>query len=126
MTDTSRTGEEPEKRRVLHFVTGGFSGATQVAVDLCQAALGSSRVEPLLVLRRKRNTDEARVQALRARGLEVWVVPGWSHLATLIALRRLCLRQRPDVLVAHGFPEHLIGRWAGLWAGVRRLVQVEH
>ena len=24
--------------KVLHFVTGGFSGATQVAIDLCQAA----------------------------------------------------------------------------------------
>ena len=24
--------------RILHFVTGGFSGATQVAIDLCLAA----------------------------------------------------------------------------------------
>lgn len=114
------------KRRVLHFVTGGFSGATQVAVDLCLAALASERIEPLLVFRRKRNTDEARVQALRDRGLSVWVVPGWSHLVTIWALARLCRRLHPDVLVAHGFPEHLIGRHAGLWAGVRKLVQVEH
>jgi len=111
---------------VLHVVTGGFSGATQVAVDLCLAALGSERIEPLLVLRRKRNTDAARVQGLRDRGLRVWIVPGWSHLATLLALRRLCLELQPQVLVAHGFPEHLLGRLAGLWAGVPRLVQVEH
>jgi len=115
-----------ERRRVLHFVTGGFSGATQVAVDLCLSALASERIAPLLVLRRKRNTDEPRVQALRDRGLQVWVVPGWSHLATVLALRRLCRELQPDVLVAHGFPEHLLGRWAGLWAGVGRLVQVEH
>jgi glycosyltransferase involved in cell wall biosynthesis len=116
----------PDKRRVLHFVTGGFSGATQVAIELSLAALGSARIAPLLVLRRKRNTDEARVQALRAQGLEVCLVPGWSHLATIVALWRLCRRWQPQVLVAHGFPEHLLGRWAGLWAGVPRLVQVEH
>ncbi len=114
------------KRRVLHFVTGGFSGATQVAVDLALAELPSELIEPLLVLRKKRNTDPARVQALRERGLRVWVLPGWSHLATIWALRTLCLAQRPDVLVAHGFPEHLLGRWAGLWARVPKLVQVEH
>ena len=114
------------KRRVLHFVTGGFSGATQVAIDLALAELTSEHLEPMLVLRKKRNTDVARVDALRARGLRVWVVPGWSHAATIWALRKRCLEQRPEVLVAHGFPEHLLGRWAGLWAGVARLVQVEH
>lgn len=122
MTSTTPVG----KRRVLHFVTGGFSGATQVALDLALAELPSPHIEPLLVLRKKRNTDPARVQALRERGLRVWVVPGWSHAATMGALRKLCLEQRPDVLVAHGFPEHLLGRWAGLWAGVPKLVQVEH
>lgn len=122
------------RRRVLHFVTGGFSGATQVAVDLALAALQSPHIEPLLVLRRKRNTETARVQALRDQGLQVWVVPGWSHLATVWALARLCRVLRPAVLVAHGFPEHLLGRFAGLWAGlwtglgagVPKLVQVEH
>ncbi len=120
--------EESERRRprVLHFVTGGFSGATQVAVDLATAQQQAGRIEPLLVLRRKRHTKDERVQALRDRGLNVWVVSGWSHLATIIELRRLCLQLRPDVLVAHGFPEHLIGRHAGLWAGVPQLVQVEH
>ena len=111
---------------MLHFVTGGFSGATQVAVDLALAAMTSPHIEPLLVLRRKRNTDAARVQALRDQGLRVWVVPGWSHLATIWALTRLCRALRPAVLVAHGFPEHLLGRFAGLWAGVPRLIQVEH
>ncbi|UXH76669.1 glycosyltransferase [Roseateles amylovorans] len=118
------------RRRVLHFVTGGFSGATQVAIDLCVAQLKSTHIAPVLVLRRKRNTDSeanrARLQALRDLGLAVHVVPGWSHLATIWSLRRLCLNLRPDVLMAHGFPEHLLGRRAGLWARVPKLVQVEH
>ncbi|HEX2011893.1 MAG TPA: glycosyltransferase, partial [Roseateles sp.] len=112
--------------RVLHFVTGGFSGATQVALDLVRAGQASGRSEPLLVLRRKRQTDPRRIEALREQGVPVETVPGWSHLATIAALLRLLRRWRPDVLVAHGFPEHLLGRWAGLAAGVPHLVQVEH
>ena len=46
----------------MHFVTGGFSGATQVAVDLVAAAADSPHVEAILVLRRKSTTEEARVQ----------------------------------------------------------------
>ena len=110
----------------MHFVTGGFSGATQVAVDLCLATRGSDAMEAMLVLRRKRNTDAARVEALRAQGLRVWVVPGWSHAATIFALRQLAMEQRPDVLVAHGFSDHIWGRCAGLWARVPHLIHVEH
>ena len=112
--------------RVLHFVTGGFSGATQVALDLVRAGQASGRSRPLLALRHKRQTDPARIAALRQQGVELTLLPGWSHLATIAALVRLCRRERPDLLVAHGFPEHLLGRWAGLLAGVPHLIHVEH
>jgi len=124
------SGESPTMRpappRVLHFVTGGFSGATQVALDLVRAGMASGRNQPLLVLRHKRQTDPARIEALRAEGLPIEVLPGCSRLLTLFALWSLCRRWRPEVLVAHGFPEHLLGRWAGLYAGVPHLVHVEH
>lgn len=113
--------------RVLHFVTGGFSGgATQVALQLVEAARAGATIEPLLVLRRKRRTQAARIAQLRDRGVPLALVPGWSHLATIVALVRLCRRFRPDVLVAHGFSEHLWGRYAGLLAQVPHLVHVEH
>lgn len=112
--------------RVVHFVTGGFSGATQVAVDLCRAHIASGRFEPWLVLRRKRQTDMARVQALRDEGLNLVLVPGWAHLATLAALWWHLGQVRPALMVAHGFPEHLLGRWAARWARVGVRVQVEH
>ncbi|MBY0410953.1 MAG: glycosyltransferase [Burkholderiaceae bacterium] len=111
--------------RVMHFVTGGFSGATQVAVDLCMAAHHAG-LDVVLVLRRKRTTLPQRVDALRAQGLDVRVVPGWSHPATIWTLRALALEWRPDVLVAHGYSEHLWGRYAGLLAKVPHLVHVEH
>ncbi len=113
--------------RVLHFVTGGFSGATQVAVDLVRAHAASGRFEALLALRAKRRTTTPeRVAALRAEGLAVELVPGWAHAATVWQLAALCRRWQPDILVAHGFSEHLWGRYAGLLAGVPRLVHVEH
>lgn len=113
--------------RVVHFVTGGFSGgATQVAIQLVNAGVAGDRVEPLLVLRRKRRGDPARIEELRAAGTPLRLVPGWSHLATILALARLCREFQPDVLVAHGFSEHLWGRYAGLLAGVPHLVHVEH
>lgn len=115
-----------EKPRVLHFVTGGFSGATQVAVDLARANLAGGRFEPILVLRRKRTTNDERVAKLREGGLQVEVVPGWSHAATLFALWRLCRSLKPQLMVAHGFPEHILGRHAARWAGVPHLVHVEH
>lgn len=115
-----------ERPRVLHFVTGGFSGATQVAIDLVRAHQASGHFEPLLALRRKRQADPARIDALRAQGIAVNVVAGWSHLATIWQLVALCRRFKPDILVAHGFSEHLWGRYAGLIAGVPRLVHVEH
>lgn len=109
--------------RVLHFVSGGFSGATQVAIDLCGH---DPDTRSLLVLRRKRQTSPHRIDELRRCGVEVETVPAWPHGLTVLQLARLCRAWRPDVLVAHGFSEHLWGRWAGLLAGVPHLVQVEH
>ena len=54
------------------------------------------------------------------------VVPGWTHAATVWTLRALARAWRPDILVAHGYSEHLWGRYAGLLAGVPQLVHVEH
>lgn len=97
-----------------------------MAIALVKAARAGADVEPLLVLRRKRRTDPARISELEHAGVPLRVVPGWSHLATIAALVRICREFRPDVLVAHGFSEHLWGRYAGLLAGVPHLVHVEH
>lgn len=112
--------------RILHFVTGGFSGATQVAVDLCLAAQRTPGMEVLLVLRRKRNTDAARVQALRDQGLQVQVVSNWLHTLTVWELRKLMRAWKPDVVFAHGFSDHIWGRRAAVAEGVPRIFHVEH
>ena len=126
-TSSSASGHAPAPVRVLHFVTGGFSGgATQVAIALVNAAMHGDRVQPLLVLRRKRRGDPARIAELRDAGTPVVTVTGWSHAATIWSLIKVCREFQPDVLIAHGFSEHLWGRYAGLLAKVPHLVHVEH
>ena len=83
-------------------------------------------MDVVLVLRRKRRTTLKRWKPLRAQGLDVRVVPGWAHAATVWALRALALEWRPDILVAHGYSEHLWGRYAGPAGPGARLVHVEH
>lgn len=112
--------------RVLHFVTGGFSGATQVAVDLCVAAQRSPDLQVLLVLRRKRNTDAQRVQALRDQGLDVQLVSNWFHALTVWELRKIMRSFQPDAVFAHGFSDHIWGRQAAVAEGVQKIFHVEH
>lgn len=111
--------------RIMHFVTGGFSGATQVAVDLALAAQQEG-MQVLLVLRKKRNTSHERVQALRAAGLDVCVVSNWLHVWTVWQLRQLMRKWRPDVVFAHGFSDHIWGRQAAIAEYVPHVFHVEH
>ena len=112
--------------RILHFVTGGFSGATQVAIDLSLAALKEPGYEVLLVLRRKPSTDEAKIEALRQKGLQVRVVSNWVHAITVWELRKIIRSFKPDAVFAHGFSDHIWGRRAAVAEGVPRIFHVEH
>ena len=116
----------PRPTRVLHFVSGGFSGATQVAIDLVRASLGRTDIQPLLVLRRKRQTPTTRYNELANSGVPLETVTGALNVLSIWQLAQVCKRFQPDVLVAHGFPEHILGRHAGVLAGVPRLIHVEH
>lgn len=112
--------------RLLHFVTGGFSGATQVAVDLSLAALRTPGYEVLLVLRRKPSTDERKIDALRRQGLQVVVVSNWLHALTVWELRKIIRKFKPNAVFAHGFSDHIWGRRAAAAEGVAHIFHIEH
>lgn len=112
--------------RVMHFVTGGFSGSTSVAIELVKATLGSEQFSSTLVLRKKKSTPMDRIEKLRAQKIDIELVTGWSHITTIIALVKLFKKTKPDIVVCHGFSEHLWGRYAGLIAKVPHLIHVEH
>lgn len=113
--------------RVIHFVTGGGSGATKVALDLCCGHLRTGRYEPLLVLRRKKAALPLPMQEqIAAAGLRTaWVVEGPKH-TTRRQLGELIADFRPEVVASHGFSEHIWGRQAAFAAGVPVVLHVEH
>lgn len=112
--------------KILHFVTGGFTGSTAVALSLTQATAKDHRFQSLLVMREKTSTDKKRIAQLIKEGVAIKLIPGWSHLLSIFSLYKICRRYQPDILVTHGFSEHLWGRYAGLLAKVPRMVHVEH
>lgn len=112
--------------KVLHFVTGGFSGATRVAIDLIDAHNKLAGIDSLLVLRQKKTTVPEKLMELDKKNIDYRVITGVAHIATIYELKKLCEKWQPDILVAHGFPEHLLGRRAGILAKVPHLVQIEH
>jgi len=112
--------------RVIHFVTGGGSGATKVALELACGHLRTGHYEPLLVLRRKKAPLPAAMQAqIAAAGLRTaWVDRGWKWI-TLRQLAAVIAEFKPQLFVAHGNSEHLWGRQAALAARVPLVLHVE-
>ncbi len=112
--------------RVIHFVTGGGSGATKVALDVACGHLESGRYEPLLVMRRKKVSLPATMQAqIDATGLRSAWVDDWPKWTTRRQLGALIADFQPQVFAAHGFSEHIWGRQAAFAANVPVVVHIE-
>lgn len=114
------------KPRAIHFVTGGGSGATKVALELACGHLRTGNFETLLVLRRKKVPLPAPMQAqIAASGLRTaWVDSGWKG-TTLRQLAAIIAEFKPQIFTAHGNSEHLWGRQAAFAAGVPVVLHVE-
>lgn len=114
------------KPRVIHFVTGGGSGATKVALDVACGHLRTGNYEPLLVLRRKKAPLPATMQAqIDAAGLRTaWVDNGWKP-TTRRQLAAIIADFKPQVFAAHGNSEHIWGRQAAFAANVPVVLHIE-
>jgi glycosyltransferase involved in cell wall biosynthesis len=113
---------------VVHFVTGGGTGATRVALDLALAQARAGAVQPHLILRNKgRALPAVMQQQVQAAGLPLhWVDNVWPRARVIRQLRALCTQIRPTVFFAHGYSEHLWGREAALAEQIPVVVHVEH
>ena len=112
--------------RVIHFVTGGGSGATKIALELACGHLRTGNCEPLLVLRRKRVPLPAPMQArIAAAGMRTAWVDNWPKGKTLRQLAALIADFQPQIFAAHGNSEHLWGRQAAFAAGVPVVLHIE-
>lgn len=112
--------------RVIHFVTGGGSGATKVALDVACGHLKSGRYEPLLIMRRKKVSLPATMQAqIDATGLPSAWVDDWPKWTTRRQLAALIAEFQPQIFAAHGFSEHIWGRQAAFAANVPVVLHIE-
>lgn len=113
--------------RIIHFVTGGGSGATKVAIELACGHLRTGAFEPLLILRRKRSPLPQAMQdrIASARLATAWVDEGPKSI-TRKQLGEIVARFRPDAFLSHGFSEHIWGRQAAIAGRVPVVVHVEH
>lgn len=114
--------------RIVHFVTGGGSGATRVAADLALAEQANAYFKPLLLLREKHNPLPEKIgRQLREGGVEFrFIEDRWPKKITMSQIERACREFKPRIFVAHGNSEHLWGRRAAIAAGVPHIVHVEH
>lgn len=114
--------------RVIHFVSGGGTGATRVALDLALAQSRDPDYEPYLLLRSKGRPLSPVMQGQidQARLPLHWIDNLWPRWRVIRQLTGLCARIKPDVFFAHGYSEHLWGRRAAFAAGVPAVIQVEH
>jgi glycosyltransferase involved in cell wall biosynthesis len=114
------------KPRVIHFVTGGGSGATKVALDLACGHLQSGNYEPLLVLRRKKAfLPPAMAEQIAKSGLVTAWVSDWPKWTTRRQLAALIAEFKPQIFAAHGFSEHIWGRQAAFAAKVPIVLHIE-
>jgi glycosyltransferase involved in cell wall biosynthesis len=115
-----------ERRRVVHFVSGGGSGATRVAADLALAQCRDPTLEPHLVLRDKgRPLPTSLESRIRAAALPLhWIGNRFPRQRVVLDLARLCETIDPVAFFAHGYSEHLWGRRAA--SRVPLVIHVEH
>ena len=112
--------------RVIHFVSGGGTGATRVALDLALCQMTHPELEPHLILRDKGRPLPADLQRRVQEGkLPLhWVRNLQPRRRVVSQLEGLCAQIRPVAFFAHGYSEHLWGRRAA--ARVPLIIHVEH
>lgn len=113
---------------LVHFVSGGGTGSTRVAVDLALAQARRRGWRPHLILRDKGVSLQPTMQRqIEQAGLPLhWVPNLWPRSRLVRSIQVLCGQIQPTVFFAHGYSEHLWGRRAALQQSVPYLVHVEH
>lgn len=114
--------------RLVHFVTGGGTGATRVALDLALAQAASGKYQPQLIFRYKGRPLSSVMQGqIEAAGIPLhWVQNLLPRGRVIRQLEDLCRQIQPTIFFAHGYSEHLWGRRAAIAQKVPVVLHVEH
>lgn len=111
-----------KKYKVLHFVYGGGSGATRRAEELAIGNHYGDLLEPYIVYRGAAKLSEK----VKKSGVKYKEVASKKFKKKMInELIEIINRFKPDIVVAHGYKDHIYGRIAALKAKVPIIIQVE-
>lgn len=112
---------------MIHWVTGGGTGATRVALDVALAQRAGGREVHLLLRNKGRPLSPVMQQQADSAGIPIhWIANVWPRFRVIRQLVAVCRQLKPDVFFAHGYSEHLWGRRAAFAAGVPVVIHVEH
>ena len=78
------------------------------------------------MLSQKKPCHTDRISQLKQCGIHTKLIVGRQRLVKLIKLYQILLKEKPDVVVCHGYSEHIWGRYAALLARVPGIIHVEH
>lgn len=112
---------------ILHWVTGGGTGATRVALDVALAQRASGHNVHLLLRNKGRPLSPVMQQQADSAGIPIhWIANVWPRFRVIRQLIDVCNHLNPEVFFAHGYSEHLWGRRAAFAASVPVVIHVEH
>ena len=124
---------EPDKLRVVHILEGFNGGiATYMCTVLPELVAAGFEVTLVCSLSRKAPNVESRLSRLRAAGVAVHVIRMHREInplrdfCSLIALLRLLMAERFDIIHTHVSKSGALGRIAGTLAGVPVRVHSPH
>lgn len=112
-----------EQYKVLHFVYGGGSGATRIAEELAIGNYNKGIFKPHLVYRGTAKPSER----LKESGVKYSEVSSKDYKRKMLSeLIEIIEEFKPDILLGHGYKDHIYARIAAVKAKVPVIIQVEH
>lgn len=115
-----------DSNKIIHFVWGGNTGSTKLVLDLVATQNQNGNFNVLLVLRGNPANNQPLVDELKSRGIRFQFVPKKPKYSMIFKLIKIIKEFKPEIVVAHGYREHIYGRIAAIIAKTPLIFQVEH
>jgi len=110
--------------RVLHYVHGGGTGSCRRVIALCVAHQRAGDFDNVLVFRGE-PFDPYLPGQLETLGIRFYTVAADRPYNIIMKLLKLIRQVRPEVVVGHGYREHIHSRIAAVVAQIPVVIQVE-
>lgn len=111
-----------KKYKIIHLVYGGGSGATLKAEEIAVGNKQGDSFEPYMVYRGQARNKQTMIDC----GIQFWEVDAKTKTELIKELTKVIKEIKPDIVISHGYKEHIFGRIASIKAKAPIIIQVEH